>query len=675
MDNLVIAALNNRTKYTTRAVFQYNRGMRLRIACPELPAYFRADFANSAQESSISAMGENNEVEIPYQFFVPGSKIHCWIVLTGDDYAVTKYHVVIPIDPRARPGDDEPTPEQRSALEEAIEALNEAAEGARNGKEAKDAMAGAFSEEEDYAAGDYVWYEGNLYQFTEAHPAGPWDETQAELARIVDELAEIRKWLSYGIVVPEMYGAKGDGVTDDTDAINAALAENRLVFLLPHTYRTTKPVYVPSYTSLIGMSREKSKIYNNGLGYMKNAVICGYIEGDTNHPHAIKNTDAIPYQKTGKYTFTCARTFRPDDIVHFKVPDEDDGVSQLLSTSTYITTADGITYTVFDPIPDGAELHAYSDASGEADGLICQTAFGTRVENFTIEHLPTGSGMYCLFVCGARQTVRRIRTIGNTGLATNLSVHSLWEDIECISYGDNLDCAEYVYNTVYRNISVRKSSIDASTMHTQLAFGRGHDIRVERFTSNRANDLALTYARNVTFEECEMALSNIAQTGAGRGIVFRRCKLYSDGPLTLREADYENCYIQHPNPGVGIGHFSEVVSDESALSIVANSVIHKPGYKDQVFRRIVALSAYVIPKFDNSIWVRVMGSGLELSDGENAISADHELTVIITPGGLVRVAADGGAFTAPGWNAASDFTITGTLGYIEQDSLVGNVPV
>ena len=476
-----------------------------------------------------------------------------------------------------------------------------------------------------------------------------------------------------GFVIPEMYGAAGDGVTDDTAAINAALSANRVVFLLPHTYRTTEPIYVPSYTSLIGLDREKSRIYNTGLGYMKNAVLCGIFGGDS-ADHGIKATDAIAFTKTGPYTFTSARAFQPDDIIHFRVDDADDGISQMISTSTYITTVDGNTYTTFDPIPDNAELHAYSDITVEYDGLRAYVAFGTRVENLTIEHLPTGSGMYCLFLCGARQIVKNVRTIGNTGIASNLSIHNTWEDVECISYGDNLDCAEYVYYTDYRRVAVRKSSIDASTMHVQLAFGRGHDVRVERFSSNRANGLALSYVKDIVFEDCDLALTEIAQTGAGRNVLFRRCNLYSDEALSLREADYEDCYIQHPNPGVGLGHFSEVVSDDTGIGIVAKSVIHKPGYKDQIFRRIVALSTYAVPKFDNSIWARVTGSALTISDGPATLTADHEITVIITPGGLVRVAFDGGAFAAPGWSASADLTISGTLGYIEQESLVGHVP-
>ena len=473
-------------------------------------------------------------------------------------------------------------------------------------------------------------------------------------------------------VIPEMFGAVGDGVADDTDAINAALQASRLVILPPNTYRTTKPVYVPSYTSLIGVDKYKSRIYNTGLGYMKNAVICGIVDGDS-ATNGIKYSTAVPYTKTSEYTFTSSRTFSPDDMVHFKVAGSDDGYSQLLSTSTYIIAADGGTYTTFDPIPENAELHAYADISGESHTLNSYAAFGTRIENLTIEHLPTGSGMYCLFVCGARQIVRNVRTIGNSGLASNLSIHNLWEDIECVSYGDNLDCAEYIYNTEYKNISVRKSSITAQTLHTQFAFGRGHGIRVSHYTSNIENPLACTYTTDITFEDCHMAMDRIAY-GSLSIIKFIRCDISSSVPLALGSATYEDCIIHNPSAAQGNGTFIGCVSDGDNLSQLTKSVFHKPDYKQSIFRRIVSLSSWSVIAFDNAYYVRAAGESLSVSNGNSSVTASSEIILAVTSAGLVRVSSDGNSYSAPGWSASDAFTLSGNITYLEQDSLVGVVP-
>ena len=124
--NIISAYLHNRQNCQTTTVYQYNQGMILRIIGPELPQAYEVDFANSVTGQSITQIGNENGATIPDQFFVPGSTIHAWVVLTGEDYVVTRYHIMIPISPRAVRTSEEPTPSQQSALDEAIAALNQA---------------------------------------------------------------------------------------------------------------------------------------------------------------------------------------------------------------------------------------------------------------------------------------------------------------------------------------------------------------------------------------------------------------------------------------------------------------------------------------------------------------------------------------------------------------------
>ena len=473
-------------------------------------------------------------------------------------------------------------------------------------------------------------------------------------------------------VIPEMFGAVGDGVADDTDAINAALQASRVVILPPNTYRTTKPIYLHSYNSLIGVDKYKSRIYNTGLGYMKNAVVCGIVDGDSN-PNGIKYTPSVPFTKVSEYVFTSSRTFTPDDLVHFKVAGNDDGYSQLLSTSTYIITASNGTYTTFDPIPDNAELHAYADVSGDSHTLPSYTAFGTLVENLTIEHLPTGSGMYCLFLCGGRQTVRNVRTVGNTGLASNLSIHNLWENIECVSYGDNLDCAEYIYNTVYRNIAVRKSSVTAQTLHTQLAFGRGHDILVDHYTSNIENPLACSYTSDILFVDSSISADRI-DYGALTKADFLRCDMLSSAPMSLAPVSFKECVLRNPSISQGQGTFEKCTSSNANLTATAKSVLHLPEYEKHIFRRVVSLSFWAVPAFDNAYYARAVGSGLSVSNGSASVSASREIVLAVKNDGAIYVSSDGGAYTATSWSPSDTFTMSGTITYLEQDSLVGTIP-
>lgn len=126
--NVILAPLSGRTVCTTKTVYQYNQGMVLRLLGIDLPQAYTVDFANSVTGSSISRVGGADGAPIPDQFFVPGSTIHAWVVLSGTGYAVTRYHIMIPISPRAVRTNEEPTPSQQSALDEAIAVLNDGVE-------------------------------------------------------------------------------------------------------------------------------------------------------------------------------------------------------------------------------------------------------------------------------------------------------------------------------------------------------------------------------------------------------------------------------------------------------------------------------------------------------------------------------------------------------------------
>lgn len=115
-------------EHKTRAIFQYDNGMILRVDGVNLPETFRADFANDITGDSKSMIGQNSEVKIPYEYFVPGSNIHCWIVVIGEDCSTTIYHILIPIDLRAKPTVEEPSEEELSVIDQTLGALNSAVE-------------------------------------------------------------------------------------------------------------------------------------------------------------------------------------------------------------------------------------------------------------------------------------------------------------------------------------------------------------------------------------------------------------------------------------------------------------------------------------------------------------------------------------------------------------------
>ena len=128
--NIINAAfVRNGVTIRTLPVYQFDHGMILQISgLDDLPSTFRADFANTETGQSKSVIGTDGEVHIPYEYFVPGATIHCWLVWTGADYAVTRKHIMIPVARRATPTDEEPSPEEQGVIDQAIAELNNAVE-------------------------------------------------------------------------------------------------------------------------------------------------------------------------------------------------------------------------------------------------------------------------------------------------------------------------------------------------------------------------------------------------------------------------------------------------------------------------------------------------------------------------------------------------------------------
>lgn len=96
-----------------------------------------------------------------------------------------------------------------------------------------------------YYYNDSVWADGGVYN-------AQGQQTDAEL--ITSDIAADAKAVGDRIkwyVTPEMYGAKGDGITDDTLAIQNALDNNKEVHLFPKTYKISS-IVLHSYNVLQG---------------------------------------------------------------------------------------------------------------------------------------------------------------------------------------------------------------------------------------------------------------------------------------------------------------------------------------------------------------------------------------------------------------------------------------
>lgn len=105
----------------------------------------------------------------------------------------------------------------------------------------------------DYLVKDYVF--GFVYddmaarpRFSEEFDIVPLHKAPAALEKELPSLPSMKEWVSV-----TQYGAKGDGVTDDTEAFEKAIAENNAVYVPQGWYRLTRTLKMKPETALIGL--------------------------------------------------------------------------------------------------------------------------------------------------------------------------------------------------------------------------------------------------------------------------------------------------------------------------------------------------------------------------------------------------------------------------------------
>ena len=122
----IITAALNPTGYTVTApIIKEDYGILLKIEGADLPNAYEVDFSNNEiNGSSITVIGNADGVEIPQQLIKSGKSIYAFLYFLGNDYGKTVYRIKIPNVLRPDRTNEQPTPAQASALDQAINLLN-----------------------------------------------------------------------------------------------------------------------------------------------------------------------------------------------------------------------------------------------------------------------------------------------------------------------------------------------------------------------------------------------------------------------------------------------------------------------------------------------------------------------------------------------------------------------
>lgn len=121
----VVARFNGQKEARTAPLYQYDYGQVLVFADLELPAAYEVHFGDSVTAETITMVGGPDGCEIPNDVLIKPGRVYAWVYLhEGEDDGETEYTACIPVTARGEITDAEPTPEQQSALDAAIAALN-----------------------------------------------------------------------------------------------------------------------------------------------------------------------------------------------------------------------------------------------------------------------------------------------------------------------------------------------------------------------------------------------------------------------------------------------------------------------------------------------------------------------------------------------------------------------
>ena len=376
------------------------------------------------------------------------------------------------------------------------------------------------------------------------------------------------------------YGALGDGITDDTDAIQNALNEaaangGGTVYVPSGKYITSKALRVRDNVILVGEGKS-SWIHNDRIiGFERCVVITGNIGDITsntsiydNPQHAVENISdnanvitvktGIDNYAVGDIIFILSNekwsyTF-PDSVV----PKYQDMAKIIEISGSQIKLDHGVNDNFIDPtICKLGVVKGY-------DNEIAWMAENAKVESLRLTHnMGQSSGWYAIFAYGYKCEFKDLymdktsTVVGSNGLG-----YSTLENIDGNYDAGALDFADMQISNVYKKLKLTRVGVNRNVNILGVSCHDGADN---------------------TFEDCELDLGGQGGLGGlyNHRLTIRNTKVLNSGPNSLNSVVYgcfgEGFYCDNVSINGGKRHGIYVPGEKST---VINSNIIGMDYQD-----------------------------------------------------------------------------------------------
>ena len=474
------------------------------------------------------------------------------------------------------------------------------------------------------------------------------------------------------IVNVKSYGAKGDGVTDDTEAIQAAIdaavaVGGGIVFVPVGHYKITGNIQVKDNVSLIGAGYGSWIENVTAIGFARCVVATGNI-GDITNSNGIyaETTYNINAVTVGNMSVTLvspldASNFSVGDIVAIMSyetwPEAYPENTPIYNNLNIVESIDASVLTLKYAIPDN-----YPSSSGNPkiarlsgnvngyDGYPLWMAKNAGVMNLRLtQNTGQTSGWYTIFACGIGCKYENIWMDNcSTLFGSNALAYSTVKNVFGRYEGGAVDFADFQVGNVYENIDTYRFSTNSKLNTIGWSFHSGSDLKIincKGYMGNKGHVLPY-HVHRVNIDKCQFfdsdggTISAVLSTGLGYDVKITNCIIKSSQKngiaISGERAILDNNTIQDINKSASTFHSIVIAASVSEYTIT-NNICGVDGSRtvyDKVFQ-ITAYSAKGIIRNNTTYDLQPMIIDSTFAD-TNSSSFQTLKTYTIKGGGIIK---------------------------------------